>query len=158
MKKVANKNSSEFIREKSSSATPDSTKNSDKGQEKEEETDELGSLSSKLLDKLAEEESKLKKINNLEIGTWSNEMAEKVENLYDDGDEVSNQIFLAVIPWLTTLSYLAFCKVIRKCLILSVFGTYIIKIFGKKKVNSLNHINLGSRKTYYLPFGQDKKW
>jgi hypothetical protein len=98
VKKVANKNSSEFIREKSSSATPDSTKNSDKGQEKEEETDELGSLSSKLLDKLAEEESKLKKINNLEIGTWSNEMAEKVENLYDDGDEVSNQIFLAVIP------------------------------------------------------------
>ena len=90
VKKVTNKNSSEFVREKSSSATPDrdSTESSDKSGEKKEDSDELGSLSSKLLDKLAEEESKLKKINNLEIGTWSNEMAEKVENLFDDADEV----------------------------------------------------------------------
>ena len=37
--------------------------------------EELGDLSTKLLDKLNKEESKLRQKSNLEIGTWSNEMA-----------------------------------------------------------------------------------
>jgi hypothetical protein len=85
-KKVRDKAPSEFVRDKSSSDISD--KSYEKSSDKKEDSDELGSLSSKLLDKLAEEESKLKKLSNLEIGTWSNEMAEKAENLYDEADEV----------------------------------------------------------------------
>lgn len=38
--------------------------------------EELGDLSTKLLDKLNKEESKLRQQSNLEIGTWTNEMAQ----------------------------------------------------------------------------------
>ena len=94
-KTVEEKSSTEFVKEKSTSSTASentdkstdkSDKNTDKSAIKEGDTEEL---SSKLLNKLAEEESKLKKTTNLEIGTWSNEMAEKADNLYDDGDEVT---------------------------------------------------------------------
>ena len=82
-KKFEEKSSKEFVKEKSTSST--TSEKTDKSELKEgDTTDELGSLSSKLLNKLAEEESKLKKTTNLEIGTWSNEMAEKADNLYDD--------------------------------------------------------------------------
>ena len=115
VKKVPNKNSSEFIREKSSSATPDNSESVDK---KEDSSDELGSLSSKLLDKLAEEESKLKKINNLEIGTWSNEMAEKVENSFDDADEVSVKLKRSSNVLINENCYIWFCvlELKEKCL------------------------------------------
>ena len=82
-KKSREKTPPEVAREKSSSVVSDAFDN-----DAQDEPDELGSLSSKLLDKLAEEESKLKKINNLEIGTWSNEMAENVQNVADDVEEV----------------------------------------------------------------------
>jgi hypothetical protein len=59
------------VRDKSSSSiAAGSQEGVDTNPSPKEETDELGSLSSKLLDKLAEEESKLKKLNNMEIGTW----------------------------------------------------------------------------------------
>jgi hypothetical protein len=83
-------------RDKSSSVVSDDS-SADKASDSKEEPDELGSLSSKLLDKLAEEESKLKKVNNLEIGTWSNEMAENVENFPEDGDEVKLLHFVTFV-------------------------------------------------------------
>ena len=39
-------------------------------------TEKLSDLSCKLMDKLNEEESKLRQKSNLEIGTWSNDMAQ----------------------------------------------------------------------------------
>ena len=84
-KKLGEKSSSEFIREKSVS---DSAEENSSEKKEGNPPDELGSLSSKLLDKLAEEESKLKKTTSLEIGMWSNEMAEKAENVYEEPDEV----------------------------------------------------------------------
>ena len=89
-KKVREKTPTEVIREKSSTpAASDRSEGRDSNPEPKEPADELGSLSSKLLDKLAEEESKLKKLSNLEIGTWSNEMAENVQSLPDDADDVN---------------------------------------------------------------------
>ena len=81
------------VREKSSSGKSKAGQAADDKADVLVETDELGSMSSKLLDKLAEEESKLKKINNMEIGTWSNEMAENVQNLPDDIDEVKKYYY-----------------------------------------------------------------
>ena len=82
-----------MVREKSSTpAASDRSEGRDSNPDRKEPADELGSLSSQLLDKLAEEESKLKKMNNLEIGTWSNEMAENVQNFPDDADDVTKSI------------------------------------------------------------------
>lgn len=89
------------MREKSSSGKSKAGQAADDKADVLVETDELGSMSSKLLDKLAEEESKLKKINNMEIGTWSNEMAENVQNLPDDIDEVKKYYYYYSVIELT---------------------------------------------------------
>ena len=42
--------------------------------------EQLSDMSCKLMNKLNEEESKLRQKSNLEIGTWSNEMAADSDN------------------------------------------------------------------------------
>ena len=45
-----------------------------------EPDDELGTLTNELMNKLNEEETKLKQKSSLEIGTWSNDMAKESLN------------------------------------------------------------------------------
>ena len=68
-------------------STGSTQKDASSSEVEEGETDELGSLTNKLLNKLNEEETKLKQKSSLEIGTWSNEMAkDSIKNQENEDD------------------------------------------------------------------------